>query len=79
MMGQAAMVMGSNFYLDKRYALIEPIGSGAYGTVVSAKDRITGKKVAIKKIEKAFNHPIYAKRTLREMRVIRLLKHENLL
>lgn len=33
--------------------------------------------VAIKKIEKAFEHPLYAKRTLREMKILRLLSHEN--
>ena len=33
--------------------------------------------VAIKKIEKAFEHKIFAKRTLRELRISRLLKHEN--
>jgi serine/threonine protein kinase len=71
--------MGSNFNVDKRFVLIEPIGTGAYGTVVAAKDRITGKRYAIKKIEKLFNHPIYAKRTLREMKIVRLLDHENIL
>jgi serine/threonine protein kinase len=76
---QKAKVMGSDFNIDKRIVLIEPIGSGAYGTVVSAKDRITGKRYAIKKIEKVFKHPIYAKRTLREMKIVRLLDHENLL
>jgi mitogen-activated protein kinase 1/3 len=33
--------------------------------------------VAIKKIEKAFDHRLYAKRTLRELKILRLLKHEN--
>ena len=36
-------------------------------------------KVAIKKIHKVFEHRIYAKRTLRELRLMRLLKHDNLL
>ena len=33
--------------------------------------------VAIKKIEKAFEHRLYAKRTLRELKILRLMKHEN--
>ncbi len=33
--------------------------------------------VAIKKIEKSFEHKLFAKRTLRELRILRLLKHEN--
>ena len=35
------------------------------------------KLVAIKKIERAFEHPLFAKRTLRELRILRLLSHEN--
>ena len=45
------------------------VGQGAYGIVVAAKDKeqkIAGKDlVAIKKIDKAFEHKIFAKRTLR--------------
>jgi len=33
--------------------------------------------VAIKKIEKAFEHKVFTKRTLRELKILRLLKHEN--
>ena len=33
--------------------------------------------VAIKKIERAFEHPLFAKRTLRELKILRLLSHEN--
>lgn len=32
---------------------------------------------AIKKIERAFEHPLFAKRTLRELKILRLLSHEN--
>lgn len=35
--------------------------------------------VAIKKIEKAFEHKIFTKRTLRELKLLRLLKHENII
>ncbi len=37
------------------------------------------KLVAIKKIEKAFEHRIYTKRTLRELKLLRFLKHENIM
>jgi serine/threonine protein kinase len=37
------------------------------------KDR----QVAIKKIERAFEHRLYAKRTLRELKILRLIRHEN--
>ena len=35
--------------------------------------------VAIKKIEKAFEHKIFALRTLRELKIMRLLNNENVL
>ena len=35
--------------------------------------------VAIKKIEKAFEHKVFTLRTLRELKIMRLLTHENVL
>jgi len=59
------------------------VGQGAYGIVVAAKDKLASDKtkelVAIKKIDKAFEHKIFAKRTLRELRLLKLLKHENII
>ena len=58
------------------------MGSGAYGVVVAAKDRNEEEQnnlVAIKKIEKAFEHKVFALRTLRELKIMRLLDHENVL
>ena len=72
-------VIGSTFLLDERYEIIDTIGSGAYGVVVSARDTKTGEMVAIKKIEKAFEHSTFTKRTLRELKIMRLLNHENLI
>lgn len=34
--------------------------------------------VAIKKIERTFEHRFYAKRTLRELKILRNLRHENI-
>lgn len=74
-------VMSTTFEVDPRYVIIEPIGTGAYGVVVSAQDTMAAdpenNMVAIKKIEKAFEQKTYAKRTLREIRILRLLNHEN--
>lgn len=56
------------------------VGDGAYGCVIKAEDLTLPKRdnlVAIKKIEKAFEHRLYAKRTLRELKILRLIKHEN--
>jgi serine/threonine protein kinase len=35
--------------------------------------------LAIKKIEKAFEHKVFMQRTLRELKVLRLLQHENVI
>ena len=74
-------VGGTIFTLPKRYEVYETLGSGAYGTVVAANDTKKGKeqKVAIKKIERTFEHHLYAKRTLREIKILRLLQHDNVI
>lgn len=62
--------------------MINLIGSGAYGVVCSVRNKLSGEKneqFAIKKIEKAFEHKVFAQRTLRELKIMRLLNHENIL
>lgn len=77
------MVLGSKFEVEKRYEIIDPVGSGAYGVVVAAKDLEAEDQennlVAIKKIEKAFEHKVFAQRTLRELKIMRLLQHDNVI
>ena len=34
----AYMVIDTKFEIDRRYEIIDPIGQGAYGVVVAAKD-----------------------------------------
>ena len=68
----------SLFEIDKKYVPIKPIGKGAYGVVCSAKDSETGAKVAIKKIANAFDNVTDARRTLREIKLLRRLQHENI-
>ncbi|CAG9331548.1 unnamed protein product [Blepharisma stoltei] len=72
-------VIGATFLIDARYEVIGTVGSGAYGVVVSARDTLTGQRVAIKKIEKAFEHSTFTKRTLRELKILRLLEHDNIM
>src|SRR6266542_3699455 len=43
----------------------------------SAKDQLTGTNVAIKKIMKPFSTPVLSKRTYRELKLLKHLKHEN--
>lgn len=68
---------GTKFTVDNKYQFIKQIGHGAYGVVVSALDRKTGQKVAIKKVPKAFDDLIDAKRILREIKLLKFFDHEN--
>uniref|UniRef100_A0A6U0CUJ7 mitogen-activated protein kinase n=2 Tax=Ostreococcus mediterraneus TaxID=1486918 RepID=A0A6U0CUJ7_9CHLO len=61
-----------------RYELQEVIGKGSYGTVCAALDRETGKRVAIKKVKNAFEHASDATRILREVALLRSLKHPDI-
>ena len=60
--------------LDK-YEPIKILGSGSYGKVVEAIDKITKKKVAIKKINELFIDLIDTKRVLREITLLRFMKN----
>ena len=70
---------GNVFEVQSHYAPIKPIGKGAYGVVCSARDVRSDARVAIKKITNAFENVVDAKRTLREIRLLRHLRHENVI
>ncbi|KAJ7980137.1 Mitogen-activated protein kinase [Quillaja saponaria] len=61
-----------------RYRIEEVIGKGSYGVVCSAYDTHTGEKVAIKKINDIFEHVSDATRILREIKLLRLLHHPDI-
>ena len=66
------------FTVDKRYSMIRVVGSGAYGVVISSKDSKSSKNVAIKMVPRAFNDEIDAKRILREIKLLKHFRHENI-
>lgn len=43
----------------------------------SAKDQLTQQAVAVKKIMKPFSTPVLSKRTYRELKLLKHLRHEN--
>lgn len=82
------MVRDTKFEIEKKYEIIDLIGYGAYGIVVAAKDTTIPDEgneggesnlVSIKKIVKAFDHRVFSLRTYRELKIQRLLEHENIL
>ncbi|KAJ8641928.1 hypothetical protein MRB53_018622 [Persea americana] len=61
-----------------QYQVKEVIGKGSYGVVGSAIDTRTGERVAIKKISDVFEHVSDATRILREIKLLRLLHHPDI-
>jgi mitogen-activated protein kinase 1/3 len=57
------------------YQVVDVIGEGAYGVVVSAIHKPSGTKVAIKKIA-PFDHAMFALRTLRELKLLKYFAEE---
>ncbi|XP_074285518.1 mitogen-activated protein kinase homolog NTF6-like [Silene latifolia] len=71
-------VLGNVFEVSSKYIPpIQPVGRGAYGIVCCAKNSETNEDVAIKKIADAFNNKIDAKRTLREIKLLCHMDHDN--
>ncbi|KAK6134459.1 hypothetical protein DH2020_031798 [Rehmannia glutinosa] len=72
----------ADFFTDygdaNRYKILEIVGKGSYGVVCAAIDTQTGGKVAIKKITDIFEHMSDAIRILREIKLLRLLRHPDI-
>lgn len=54
------------------------VGEGAYGVVLRCRNKDTGEIVAIKKFKESEDDEIVRKTTLREVKILRMLKHENI-
>uniref|UniRef100_A0A672R497 mitogen-activated protein kinase n=1 Tax=Sinocyclocheilus grahami TaxID=75366 RepID=A0A672R497_SINGR len=65
--------------VPERYRDMKQVGTGAYGTVCYAFDRRTGAKVAIKKLHRPFQSDLFAKRAYRELRLLKHMKHDNVI
>ncbi|KAM3141919.1 hypothetical protein pb186bvf_006005 [Paramecium bursaria] len=65
--------------VGEEYEITKQIGSGSYGQVAEAIQKSTGKKVAIKRLTGIFDDEIDCKRILREICILRELKHQNLI
>uniref|UniRef100_A0A8C1K6W8 mitogen-activated protein kinase n=1 Tax=Cyprinus carpio TaxID=7962 RepID=A0A8C1K6W8_CYPCA len=65
--------------VPERYQNLTPVGSGAYGSVCSAYDVRLRQKVAVKKLSRPFQSLIHSRRTYRELRLLKHMKHENVI
>ncbi|CAJ0918733.1 unnamed protein product, partial [Mesorhabditis belari] len=69
----------SAFTVPRRYVDLKFLNAGAQGTVVSAKDTLTGQKVAIKKMQQPFVMTMSAKRAYREFVLLTSIQHPNII
>lgn len=67
------------FTVQKRYQDLKSVGNGAQGVVCSAMDTERGERVAIKKLVKPFQNETYAKRAFRELRLMKMVNHKNII
>lgn len=72
-------VGGDEFEVYDKYIPIGPVGRGAYGDVCAFTNLETWEKVAIKKIGNAFQNNMTARRTLREILLLRHTEHDNII
>lgn len=75
-------MQGCEFFTEygeaNRYEILEVVGKGSYGVVCAAIDTHTGEKVAIKKVHNIFEHNSDGIRVLREIKLLRLLRHPDI-
>lgn len=60
------------------FQAVRKIGSGSYSTVFEAVHIPTGQRVAVKREERIFNDLLDCKRVLREIRLLKELRHVNI-
>ena len=61
-----------------KYEVLGLVGEGAYGLVLKCRNKQTGETVAVKKFKESDDDANVRKTTLREVKVLRALKHENI-
>jgi len=64
---------------ETEYKQLENIGIGAYGVVCAAIQRKANVRVAIKKIPNVFDVKDVAKRTFREIKILKHFMHDNII
>ncbi|AES70612.1 MAP kinase [Medicago truncatula] len=77
--GKMATLVEPHKRIKPKYSLIEQICRGLYVVVCSAISKETNEKVAMKKISNVFDNLIDALRTLWEMKLLRHVRHENVI
>ena len=61
-----------------KYEVLGVVGEGAYGVVLRCRNKESGEVVAIKKFKESDDDEILRKTTLREVKLLRMLRHPNI-
>jgi cyclin-dependent kinase-like len=61
-----------------KYEVLGVVGEGAYGVVLRCRNKETNEIVAIKKFKESDDDEILRKTTLREVKILRMLRHFNI-
>ena len=61
-----------------KYEVLGVVGEGAYGVVLRCRNKDTKEVVAIKKFKESDDDEVLRKTTLREVKLLRLLRHPNI-
>eukprot|EP01038_Epipyxis_sp_PR26KG_P004950 gene4950-6923_t len=61
-----------------KYEVLSVVGEGAYGVVLKCRNKESGEIVAIKKFKESDDDEILRKTTLREVKILRMLRHTNI-
>ncbi|KAJ5731271.1 uncharacterized protein N7483_005779 [Penicillium malachiteum] len=71
-------ILGTLFETTERYTKLEPIGIGVSGLVCSARDQISNRTIAVKKLVNPFKTENIARHMYREVKLLKTLKHDNI-
>jgi serine/threonine protein kinase len=74
------IIEGLEFDMGPKYRRLseKAVGRGAYGVVGAVENVETGEKLAVKRVANAFEDLVDGKRVVREIRLLRQLRHENI-
>jgi len=65
-------------FTDPRYTILKPIGAGSFAKVYEAEEIKTGKKIALKRFNRAMIEQHLAQNCLREIQILSQLNHPNI-
>ena len=73
------MVEHTEFRIKSRYQDLQKISSGSQGIVISAYDTVRKERVAIKRLVNPCRNETFAKKTFRELRIMKMVNHPNII